>query len=63
MKMFNDFHLKAMLFGLKRSKTEYRIAVAEQKTLLEIKAMYHAGMLTHDEVSQLLDEMWGDING
>ena len=59
MMVLNDFHLKAMLFGLERAKTEYRIAQAAQKTLLEIKAMYHAGMLTFEETDLLLYEIWG----
>lgn len=58
--MINKWQLKAMFFGLKRSATEYRIAKAEQKTILEIRSMYEAGMLTPEELNTLLDEMWGD---
>ena len=63
MMVLNDFHLKAMLFGLERAKTEYRIASAAMKTTKEIIDMWLCGMLTTSEYNSLICEMWGAENG
>ena len=61
--MINKWQLKAMFFGLKSAKTERMIALAEQKTLLEIWGMYEAGIMTGEEFDRLMADMWGDGNG
>lgn len=63
MMKLNDFHLKAMLFGLERAKTEYRIAKAAMKTTKEIIEMWSCGLLTTSEYNSLICEMWGDSDG